>query len=115
MPITRPHHDVDPVCERSYRQILGELIPLDEQEARRLPDVLGLRSLFRGQSWRDVLTVRKSVDQSRKNGWPRITRVIRLKRRFPILTTLRLHREFQRVLSEFSAHRGRSITNSETP
>lgn len=52
------HHEanqkVDPICQRSYRQILGELIQFDEATIPRFPDVFGLRNLFQGKSWREV-------------------------------------------------------------
>jgi AAA domain/Protein kinase domain/REase_MTES_1575/Protein of unknown function (DUF4011) len=47
-------HVVDATSGRSYRQILGELIRLEARSPRPLPDVFGLRNLFRNAHDQDV-------------------------------------------------------------
>lgn len=48
------NHKVDSICQRSYRQILGELIQFDDATTSELPDVFALRNLFQGKSWQDI-------------------------------------------------------------
>jgi hypothetical protein len=97
------NHDIDPICERSYRQILGELIALDEQEEPKSPDVLGLRRLFRDRTWRDVYDC-EEICGSVAEDWLAANH-----HGNPLESTLAhshdsaTAQEFDRVLSEFSA------------
>ena len=97
------NHVIDPICERSYRQILGELITLDEQQARRLPGVFDLRNLFRDKSWRDVYDCEEACGSlaeewlaANHDGNP-------LEATLPHSHDSATAQEFHRVLSEFSA------------
>jgi hypothetical protein len=96
------NHDIDPICERSYRQILGELISLDEQEARRLPDVFGLRSLFRDKSWRDVYDCEEACGSVAEEWLAANLEGNPLEATLPHSHDRAAAEEFQRVLSAFS-------------
>ncbi len=95
-------HEVDPVCERSYRQILGELISLEEQEARRPQDVLGIRSLFRDKSWRDVFDSEEACGSVAKEWLAANFEGNPLEAALPHAHDSATAQEFQRILSEFS-------------
>ena len=98
----KANQDIDPICERSYRQILGELIPLDEQQARRLPDVLGLRSLFRDKSRRDVFECEEACGSVAEEWLAANHEGNPLEATQPQSHDSATAREFQRVLSEFT-------------
>ena len=97
------NHVIDPICERSYRQILGELIALDDRHAGRLPDVIGLRNLFRERTWRDVFHCEESCGSLAEEWLAANHEGNPLEATLPHSHDIATAQEFHRVLSEFSA------------
>lgn len=97
------NHIVDPTSRRSYRQILGELIHLEERAARPLPDVIGLRHLFRDLAFEDLRSCEAVCGALMEEWMAAAYEGSPLEATLPQLHDAATAAEFERILRRFSA------------
>ena len=100
------HHEgnkiVDSRCERSYRQILGELIQIHDEMKGKLPDVFALRHLFQEKTYRELLDCEEACGAIAEEWLAAFFEGNPLEVTLPNSQDAATADEFLRVLSEFA-------------